>query len=321
MHMAAFGKSKVVIQFADSYSTDHYLSKEGCVWWMERVEELSLGDIEFQHFPAQQLVTATDSVDKISDLTVDAGTICPSYVADKLPLNTVVMLPGLARSAVATSSAYQEMLQSGPIRDEFLKHNIVPIMAVTLPAYQLILTTNPKRSLPALEGLKIRSAGGTMDLAVRAVGGQAVSMPAPEIHMAMQKGALDGTLITYSSALSYHLEEVIQSASENGSFGTFALTIGMNKSVFYKLTPRQQAIILRAGEEASRHLASYMDRALLKDKMILRRKNIVFFTFPEEEIVRIYHALYKVEDQWIHHIKQLNLPAEKILAQFKSLMQ
>lgn len=89
------------LMFADSFPPSNTLSKEGTVFWMHRVEELSDGDVSFRYFPNEQLAKADEILQKIQDGVAQAGYIGIGYVSDSMPLNGAIMLPGEVSDVVA----------------------------------------------------------------------------------------------------------------------------------------------------------------------------------------------------------------------------
>src|SRR5690625_2960380 len=57
---------KILLKVADSFPTTNDLSSEGIVYFMDRVEELTNGQVEFEYYPAEQLGKA----DSFLDLTL-----------------------------------------------------------------------------------------------------------------------------------------------------------------------------------------------------------------------------------------------------------
>ena len=141
------------LMFADSFPLSHTLSTDGTQRWMKQVETLTDGEIDFRHFPAEQLAKAGEILQKIEDGVIQAGYIGTGYVSDELPLNGALMLPGEVRDTVNASQAYWQLLKNDtPLRQEFLDNGVVPIYAVMLPPYQLVLKRGPVSELGDLRG-------------------------------------------------------------------------------------------------------------------------------------------------------------------------
>ena len=58
--------------------------------------------------------------------------------------------------------------------------------------------------------MKIRTLGGAQDSVIKALGGVPVQIPAPDLYTALQRGTVDGTIMAYTSAQSYKMDEICQ---------------------------------------------------------------------------------------------------------------
>ena len=129
------------LTFADSFPAGHYLSEHAMKIWMKRVEELTNGEIDWTYFPAGQIAKAKGTLTAVRDGRIDAAYVGISYFADKLPLNTVSMLPGMTTSSSAGSPAYWQLLKDDtPLREEFLKNNSVPVFGAMIDPYQMVIS-------------------------------------------------------------------------------------------------------------------------------------------------------------------------------------
>src|SRR5258707_12208258 len=71
-----------------------------------------------------------------------------------------------------------------------------------------------------LEGLKIRTTGGAMDLMMRSIGGVPVRMAAPGIYESLTRGTLDGVIFSDQRSVSYDFGKILESGTEGRNFGT-----------------------------------------------------------------------------------------------------
>src|SRR5699024_6413007 len=269
------------LMFADSFPPSNTLAKEGVVWWMHKVEELTDNDITFNYFPNEQLAKADKILQKIQDGVIQAGYIGIGYVSDSMPLNGATMLPGEVSDVVEASHAYWDALKSDTVlRQEFLDNGVVPLYAVLLPPYQAILNSEPLQSIADLEGLKLRSSG-SLNMVVEAVGASPVSMAAPDTYLAIQRGTLDGALFPVTSISSYRLDEVIESISTNASFGSFAITVAMDKSTYDGLSDAQKKALMQAGDDTVDHLSHELEKEVSSDLEQFREEGVETYQFPE----------------------------------------
>lgn len=310
----------VNLKFADSFPLEHYLSSEGMVWWMERVTELTEGGVTFTHFPAEQIAKAGNILQKVRDGVVDAGYIGIGYVTDRMPLNGVAMLPGLSKNALVGSLAYWDLVKNGPLRKEFKENGIVPLFAVVLPSYQLVLNSGPVETLDGFQGLKIR-APGIMGLSAAALGATPMNVAAPEIYLGMQRGTINGTLLPAISVMPYNLHEVTNSVSSNGAFGTFAVTAGMRIEAFQSLTEAQQEAIMQAGDDTVRHLATYMATHEQATQKKLSEMGITVYEFSPELLAKMQDKLEKVHEKWAARMAEQGLDGKAAIEAFKQRLE
>ncbi len=303
------------ISFADSFPLEHYLSKEGMVYWMNRTEELTKGQIDFQHFPAGQLAKANAILQKVRDGAVQSGYVGIGYVSDRMPLNGAAMIAGMTRDSLAGSQAYWKLVKEGALRKEFDKNGVVPLFAAVLPAYQLVLAGKPLGSVEELKGMKIRSSG-TLNLAVEAFGGTPVSLPAPDIYLGIQRGTLDGSLLPPGSVKPYNLQEVMGSTSTNGAFGTFAITGVMNADVFNALPEEQQKALMQAGDDTVAHLGEYQDSKVAEALQEFRDLGIAVYEFDDSILAELEPMLASVKQAWITRMEDRGLNAAEVVSEF-----
>lgn len=299
---------------ADSFPLDHYLSKEGTVYWMNRVTELTGGDLAFQHYPAEQIAKASEIMRRVQDGVVDVGYVGIGYVSDRMPLNGATMLPGVVRDSTRASQAYWSELKDpdSVYRKEFEKNGLVPVFAVLLPPYQVVLNKPAIDSTSDFKGLNLRSSG-SLDLAVQALGASPVSMAAPDIYLALQRGTLDGTLLPVTSITPYRVDEVTSSVSTNGAFGSFAITVAMNAERYEALDDARKHAIRQAGDETVRHLSEYEAEAVSQLLTQFKDQGIQVYAFSDPTLKTIEQRLDGVREQWARRMEKRGLDGQQAL--------
>ena len=201
---------------------------------MELVTKATNGQVTFQHYPAEQLGKAKDMAQLTVAGVADISYIVPSYSSEKYPLTAVAELPGIFDTECQGSLAFYKISHNGGILEtkEFGPNQLRPLVTIALPAYQIQLATSREvKTAKDLEGLKIRTTGGAMDLMMRSIGGVPVRMAAPEIYESLTRGTLDGLIFSYQSSVSYDFGKILKSGTEGLNFGTaiFTYSIGENK--------------------------------------------------------------------------------------------
>jgi len=319
--MTSTAASAATLMFADSFPLSHTLSTDGTVWWMNRVKTLTDGDITFRHFPAEQLAKAGEILQKVEDGVIQAGYVGTGYASDELPLNGALMLPGEVRDPVAASRAYWTLLKSdSPLRQEFLDNGVVPVYAIMLPPYQLVLKRGPVATLDDLRGLKLRSTG-SLNLVVQAVGANPVSMAAPDAYLAIQRGTLDGTVLPVTSIAPYKVNEVTKSLSTNGRFGSFGITVVMDKTTYDDLSDAQKKAVDQAGDETVAHLSAVVEKEVAKDLADFRAQGMAVYELPDEMQAALEPKYESAQRDWIKRMQARGLDGQAALDAYETALK
>ena len=199
----------IQLTVADSLATSNDLSSQGMMYWMNRVEELSEGRVQFTHYPAEQLGKAKSMLDYAKTGVADVTYIGVGYVSEKMPLSGVGELPGAADSSTKATKAYWQVVQDVLYEEEYVKNKIKPLFAVVLPPYKVMTTKDPVVSTKDIKGLKLRSGGGTQSFVLNKLGATPVTMSAPDTYTALERGTIDGVIFPSTSVKPYQLETIV----------------------------------------------------------------------------------------------------------------
>ena len=213
-HRPAAAQEKIMLRLSESLPQGHVIHELVAKPFMELVTKATNGQVTFQHYPAEQLGKAKDMAQLTVAGVADVSYIVPSYSSEKYPLTAVAELPGLFDTECQGSLAFYKISHNGGILEtkEFGPNQLRPLVTIALPAYQIQL--GPSRVVKTakdLEGLKIRTTGGAMDLMMRSIGGVPVRMAAPEIYESLTRGTLDGLIFSYQSSVSYDFGKILKS--------------------------------------------------------------------------------------------------------------
>lgn len=308
----------VEIKLGDFQSTTHIVSKEGTVKWMKTVEERTGGKVTFKHFPSQQAAKSKGLLDAVKKGIIDAALIGPLYHSDRLPLNSIVGLPGFFSSAEEGSEALQKMVANGPLREEFIAEGVVPIMPFVLPPYNVLLKDSKIGKLDEWKGMNIRTAGSTQAMTARALGGAGVSIPGPETYSALERGRVNGVFFPLSSVPAYNLQEVSSAISTNGFFGGYSFTLVLKKDIYDKLSADVQKIMMDAGREIGIHVAKAQDNSITDLTSQWAKNGVDIFKFTADEQAQLRAAIEDVKKDWVERVGKKNPNASSVLSSYEA---
>ncbi|WP_246057841.1 TRAP transporter substrate-binding protein DctP [Arenibacterium halophilum] len=307
------------LRLGDFQSTTHIISVNGTQKWMQEVEDATGGEVTFTHFPSEQGAKAKALLDAVANGILDAALIQPIYTSDKLPLWSIVGLPGFYTTAGQGTTALQDMTRSGPTRDELLAAGVVPIFAVALPPYQVLSKDGRMSDPSAWTNKQIRTSGAAQALVAQSLGGVGVSIPGPEVYTGVERGRLDAVLFPLPSVPGYNLQEVSKHISTNGAFGGSLLMLVMNKDVFEGLPADQQEKLLSVGDSVAKHVGAYQDEIGGKLAREWADSGIDVYTLEDKELAALNDVMKAVQQDWLDRIGSRNADAAPTLERYRGL--
>jgi len=315
-------KETFTLKYADSMPATHIVSIQGSQYFMKRAEELTKGLVKFKFYPAEQMGKAKDLLELTRSGTADMSNMGPSYTAGKTPLSGVVELPGLATDAIVASKAFLKISQEGTLYErEFKKQGLLPLALYVTPPYNVFTTKKPVRRYEDLRGLKIRGTGYAMQQAISQTGAVPVSLPAPELFEAMQRGVLDGSLLPWYSSKAYKMEELCKYATTGCVFGSFTGIFCINEGTFRKLPEDVKKAMKQAGHETTDHLARELVAECDRVAKHWGKIGISVYHFTPDDQKLWSEKLQPVTEGWVKSMEGKGIQARPILEEYKKALK
>jgi len=146
--MPQIATAEVTLKVADTFPPGHYIVETGTTYWMDRVTELTDGEVKFQYFGAGQLGSLRDMFSMVQTGVVDIGYVPPAYNGGTMPLAGVHTLPGLFSQSIVGTPAFFETVTSDPIlENDFLANGMRPVWGATVARSHIYANT---RTEPAM---------------------------------------------------------------------------------------------------------------------------------------------------------------------------
>jgi TRAP-type C4-dicarboxylate transport system substrate-binding protein len=316
---ASLAQEKIVLKLADSLPAGHVIHELVAKPFMELVTKATNGQVTFQHFPSEQLGKAKDMAQLTSIGVMDLAYIVPSYSSDKFPLTAVGELPGIFETECQGSLAFYKVSHNGGVLEtrEFQPNGLRPLVTIALPAYQIQLGTGRTiKSAKDLEGLKVRTTGGAMDLMMRSIGGIPVRMAAPEIYESLTRGTLDGLIFSYQSSVSYEFGKMLKSGTEGQNFGTAIFTYSMGENKFKSLPENVRKALVEAGEQTTREGCKRFEdgEKAATEKIKSQGMKVIEFSADDQKVFST--AFKAVAEDWVRDIDKRGKPGSEVFKAF-----
>lgn len=156
-----------------------------------RVKEATGGTLEI--IPHKDLVKEPDIIDAVRDRRVDMGIMGSMYRAEMALSNYVAFPVILPYEALPKIHIKVEPLLQNWFRTAF----DVEMLGIGYWGRQLLIAKRPANNFAELKGLKFRTHSYELLLLIKGAGGAPVSMPFPEVYLALQRGAIDGAVSSF----------------------------------------------------------------------------------------------------------------------------
>lgn len=317
--LPAQAQEKVRLKFADWMPVSHYTVTNAAHPFMKKATELSKGKIEFQYFPAEQLGKGKDLLTLLQTGVADIADISPSYISDKFPMSSVAELPAMFTNACQGTYAYASLVKSGGVlaEKEFKPNGVRVLVSVAYAPYKVVTVRKKIENIKDFSGLKIRTAGGAMDLTANQVDAVPVRMPGPDILPSLSRGTLDGVLVPLQSVKVFDIQTQVKYMTTDVSLGSFITVYAISDRAWNRLPEDVRATLIDAGTFATKNHCEYVDAQEVKVVQELEKDGVKGNTMATGQLAALNTTLQSVAAEWASSLDKRNKPGTAVLADFR----
>ena len=194
-------------QASSTAKTDEYFA--------DLVSKATKGKTKFQFFWSGSLGGGNEIVHLIRDGAIQVGTSAPAYYASEMPVAGLTNgLPFVFKDVALAMDLQDHLSRTNPASlAEYKRVGVFPIVQHGLTPSHL-MCTKPVEKFADLAGLKVRSFGFFLPVALQSLGMVAVSMPLTDTYEGLQRGVVDCVAVSYATAGAYKFDEVAKHWSD-----------------------------------------------------------------------------------------------------------
>lgn len=217
-------------------------------WFATELEKRTGGQLKGEVVSLPELgLTGFELVRVTRAGLVDFADVILAYIAGEIPALEAVDLPAIFPNIDVSAKAHAVFL--GAVRKYEDKLGGVVLGGYLWPG-QYIVSRKPVRSPADLKGIKIRVYGAADTDFVRALGMEPVAITFAEVYPALERGTVDAAMTGSYPAFSIKLYEVAKYIIDV-NHGPNSGVLVVSKRTWAKLTPEQQRVLRKLGEEFS----------------------------------------------------------------------
>lgn len=272
--------------------------------WFEEVLKKTEGKLQLTYYNPNTLASLADVFDSTMSGMIGIGGMDCARNPGKFPLYTVMELPGMAPNAESGSLILWNLYQKHPeLQKEFRDINIL-WQWVSAP-FQLHTTKTQIKNLADLKGLKIISWNKTSVNILKALGANAIMLPATDSYLALERGMADGILCPLAPIVSYKISEAVKYTTTCDIFVT-PFWAGVGHPVWKSLPKSVQQVLQdTTGERMARLSGQSLDNGDLQDTKALKEQGHVFYTLSKEERALWMEAIKSLREDWVKEMEKL----------------
>lgn len=301
------------------FSSGHWHMTEGIQTFMDEVKAATNGEIDFEVYHAGQL--GKESTTVTASGLADFGLLVPGYEVEKLPLTSVVELPGFHKTSCEGTRQFWELAKEGGAlyEQEYKALGIRPLYVMVLAPYAVETNTKVVASVDDMKGLKLR-ANGAMAKAVDALGGVPMQVTSPEFYDALKRGVVDGGMWPIGSTRLVGLEDVLNHTVDGTQMGAGSTFFAINEKVWQKFDAETQQKIMAAGERVSQHMCEYLDNSEQSEKAwLIENGKLEAHALSESEAAKWAAAISGVATDWASDMDSKGRAGSAVLQAFQEI--
>jgi TRAP-type C4-dicarboxylate transport system substrate-binding protein len=215
-----------------------------------------------------------ENLDGISIGAFEMAQFCAGYHPDKNRVVTVLELPFLGVENLEQEVAVSSAVYAHPAAtEEMAQWNAKLLMTSPMPQYNLVGTGEPRDTLEAFNGMRVRATGG-LGKAFKAAGAVPTSVTATEAYQAMESGVVDTVAFAQHAHLSFGTINQADWWTANLNPGTVNCPVVVNIDAYEGLSKKHRDVLDGSIKEALDHYLDNYGKLLDKWDSVLSEKGV-----------------------------------------------
>ena len=272
-------------------SAPNFATSRGARLFTEEIERATNGELKIRlHLAGTLQINATNITQAVGENIVQIG--------DDLFNSGNIAVAGIPRLPMLIQS-YEDFAKADAVLKPYIERAFAQKGSTVLASYtypmQFVWGRKKLEALDDIKGMKLRVAQPEQGELVRRFGGVSITMSAPEVPSALDRGVMDGIFTAGVGAVLW--KDLLKFA--------YVMIVNVNNSYFIantdayrKLSPELQAKLRKAAEDAARWNQDTMKMEEADSVQILKSAGYTFTQARPDEIVRAVAAMKPYWDEW-----------------------
>ncbi|MGB7098027.1 MAG: TRAP transporter substrate-binding protein DctP [Xanthobacteraceae bacterium] len=289
--------------------------------WARNVEADSGSRIRIDIFPSMQLGGAPAQLfDQARDGLADIVWAVTGNTPGRFAKIEVFELPFAAsRRALVNSKALQDYAAAN-LQDEFRE---VRPLAFSCRDHGVLHANRSIRTLEDIKGLRLQVASRLAGEAVEVLGARGISVPIPQVPMAIAGRVIDGCLDPWDVVPVLRLNDAFKAHTDfaDSSLSTTTFVLAMNKASYDRL-PRELRTVIdnNSGQVAAGMAGAMWDLEAKTVAESARDRGDPITVLTAEDVVQWRKATEPVIAAWLKQMKERKIDGGKLMVSARALL-
>jgi len=272
-------------------SAPNFATSRGARMLTEEIDKATNGELKMQlHLSGTLQISPSDITRAVGENIVQIGD--DLFNSGNIPVAGIARLPMLVQS-------YEDFTKVAAVLEPYIEKAFAAKGSTVLAAYsypmQVVWGKKKLESLDDIKGLKLRVAAPEQGEFVRRFGGTSITMSAPDVPSALDRGVVDGIFtagvgaVLWKDLLKYGFLIVV---NVNNSY------IIANTDAFNKLSPDLQGKLRKVAQEIARWNQETMRTEEAASQNTLKDAGYVLTQPKPPEIARATETMRPYWDEW-----------------------
>jgi len=268
----------------------------------------------------QSLVGPMDAPSAMSEGRIDGGLVTTIFFSGEWPYPNVTALPFLIGNDEELKEVTYKILWDVLEKSYHKKYNLV-FLGSWIYANQGIWSNRPLKIIEDFKNVKIRGHNYEAALSLKLMGATPITMPWPEVHMALQRGVMDGVITMVAVMVKSGLYKVTKYANmwplAPAQPGAWVVNRDTWNRLPEDLKPKVKRVMREITDEIFR-LGIQEGHQILNDA---ESEGIKVIYPNAEQIQRGKVMTAPVYKNWINRCKKTGDPGEELIKKVEALLR
>lgn len=281
--------------------------------WADELKEKSDGRLILKLFPSSQMGPVNRQFDLARTGVADMAYVLQGATPGRFPVTELAQHPTLIPNGQVGSQALMDIKDL--LEPEYKGVKVLYFMST--PPVPLLMADKEITSLEQMNGLRIRHPGTVYASLISALGATPVGVAPAEVADSLNKGTIDGTLMSYEGAQSFQLGPELKSATViNGGVVTFAMV--MNPDSYDKLPADLQKLIDdTTGNVGAKRVGTDSDEADQIGLKYMNEHNVKLIELGGSDAAAYEKITQDLIDKKVAALEEKGLPGQEALQRLK----